>query len=348
MSVLLFTGYPGRIGNRLLPRLVNTYDFEKVVVLSEEKLVGEAKRRLEELKDLTEFEVLPADIRRSDLGLSSSVYERLCEEVNIVFHLAASHNISARWVPLYRVNVLGTEHMLKFSLKIKNLKHFVYFSSAYVSGDFSGVFYESDLDVGQSFKNNYERSKFIAEKLVREYSKDLPVTIFRPSIVVGDSLTGEIEKFEGPYFMLIAMATFPGRFRLPYFGKGNIPLNLIPADIVAKAATALAGFSGSFGKTYHLVDPSPPTLRELYATAHKIIRGTEPAGRFPVWLAKLIARCPFVKIPHQIFSYFKVHAYYDATNAITDLRKYGISLVSVKEFLPVIIKYILKKLGVEK
>ena len=75
-------------------------------------------------------------------------------------------------------------------------------STAYVAGDRTGSVYEHELVVGQGFKNHYESTKFQAELWVRQRMDEIPTTVYRPAIVVGDSQNGETEKFDGPYYVL--------------------------------------------------------------------------------------------------------------------------------------------------
>src|SRR5207247_6389267 len=117
-----------------------------------------------------------------------------------------------------RVNVDGTRHVLDFAERCPSLQRFHYVSTCYVSGRHHGVFGEDDLDVGQRFNNFYEETKFLAEVEVRRRS-GLPVTIYRPSVVVGDSRTGETQKFDGPYFVIQWILRQPRVAFLPVVGR---------------------------------------------------------------------------------------------------------------------------------
>ena len=106
-----------------------------------------------------------------------------------------------------RINVEGTKNVLEFLEEAPHFERLHYVSTAYVSGTARGVFRETDLDVGQGFKNHYEETKFQAE--VEVARSRVPCTIYRPGVVVGDSKTGETAKFDGPYFVLRAMDRLP-------------------------------------------------------------------------------------------------------------------------------------------
>ena len=136
-----------------------------------------------------------------------------------------------------KVNVEGTRHVVRFLAECKRLERLHYVSTCYVSGTATGVFRESDLDLGQSFKNHYEETKFLAE--VEVAKSGLPITVYRPSIVVGDSRTGETGKFDGPYFTLTAMEKLPSPGVFIKIGSGRNPANVVPVDFVTEALLAI-------------------------------------------------------------------------------------------------------------
>ena len=137
-----------------------------------------------------------------------------------------------------RVNLHGTRNVVRFLAECPRLDRLHYVSTCYVSGTTTGVFHETDLDVGQSFKNHYEETKFLAEMEVAR--SGLPVTTYRPSIVVGDSRTGETGKFDGPYFTLTAMEKIPSPGVFIKIGSGLNPANVVPVDFVTEAMARLS------------------------------------------------------------------------------------------------------------
>ena len=139
-----------------------------------------------------------------------------------VFHLAAIYDLAVPLEIAQRVNVDGTGNVLDFCARAEGLERLAYVSPAYVAGMRTGVVYEHELVMGQAFKNHYESTKFQAEVWVRELLDRVPTTILRPAIVVGDSRTGETEKFDGPYYILRALAALaadgPGDAAVRPFG----------------------------------------------------------------------------------------------------------------------------------
>ena len=104
------------------------------------------------------------------------------------------------------VNVDGTGNVLELLRALREARAPQLRLTAYVAGMRTGTVYEHELVIGQDFKNHYESTKYQAEVWVREYLDKVPTTIYRPAIVVGDSKTGETQKFDGPYYILRTFA----------------------------------------------------------------------------------------------------------------------------------------------
>src|SRR5207248_4237434 len=119
-----------------------------------------------------------------------------------------------------RLNLTGTQAVLELAIDCRNLRRFRHVSTVFVSGDRVGVVAEDELACGQAFRNAYEESKFEAELLVRRAMGQIPATVLRPSIVVGDTKTGEIDRFEGPYALAILLVTSPLQVPVPLPGDG--------------------------------------------------------------------------------------------------------------------------------
>jgi len=202
---VLFTGFPGFIGARLLPRLLELSPEESFVCLVQDRFLDLARRELAAIEERHpasqgRLSTVAGDITVSGLGLVAGDAQRLRRELTAAHHLAAVYDLAVSRELGLKVNAEGTRNVLAFLAEAPRLTRLHYVSTAYVSGTATGLFRESDLDVGQGFKNHYEETKFLAE--VEVARSGIPAAIYRPSIVVGDSRTGETGKFDGPYFML--------------------------------------------------------------------------------------------------------------------------------------------------
>jgi len=218
------------------------------------------------------------DIERPGLGLEPADRDSLAGTVSDIVHCAASVSFS---LPLDRsreINVDGTRQMLDFGVECESrggLGHFAYVSTAYVAGTHEGVFNEDDLNVGQDFRNPYERSKFEAEQLVRSYSDRLPIQVFRPSIIVGEHSSGWTMSFNVLYSPLKAFS----RGALPAIpAKRGAPVDVVPVDYVADAVFEVANRPAHTGaETYHLVaGPQATTVGRLIEMSATRLGRREP------------------------------------------------------------------------
>ncbi len=281
---LLMTGFPGFLGSALLPRLLGRPGPSRVLCLVQDRHLDTARARLAELSAThphvrDRVELLVGDITVPGLGLAPSAREQV-RSVDEVWHLAAVYDLSVPERVARQVNVDGTARVLELCGSTGTPRRLHYASTCYVSGDHDGEFAEDDLDVGQHFRNHYEATKHEAETLVRKAIADgLPATVYRPGIVVGDSRTGETQKYDGPYFM----ATFLRR-QLPVAlmpdvaPADQVRFCLVPRDFVVDAMDRLSRSDASVGRTYALTDPHPPTVRELVDTFARHL------GRRVVWV----------------------------------------------------------------
>lgn len=262
---VLLTGHPGFIAKRLLRRLLTDMPRARFTLLVEESARVDAEADVQAMgaERQRRVRITGGDISKMDLGLSGLEIEAL-RDVTQIFHLAAVQKVDAPADVLEAANVTGVRNMLTFARELPSLQRFVHFSTCLVSGDREGVITEDELDAGQRFHTFYEETKLRGEKLARAAMKDLPVTIVRPSIVVGSSETGEIDRFDGVYAIAILVVASPVSVPLPLPGPGTAPLNLVPVDFVTKAVARLAVDPRASGGTFHIVDPNPLSARHVY------------------------------------------------------------------------------------
>ena len=223
MAHALVTGFPGFIGRRLVHKLLDGSRSGKVTALVEPRMAADGGRGGRSLRRPRRD---PHRRHRASAGSASATATgtALRKSVDTVYHLAAIYNLAVPLEIAQRVNVDGTGNVVEFCAACKSLDRHVYVSTAYVAGRRTGVVYEHELVMGQDFKNHYESTKFQAEVWVRDSMDAVPTTILRPAIVVGDSKTGETEKFDGPYYMLRAIARAERMHRpIVQFGSRRTP-----------------------------------------------------------------------------------------------------------------------------
>ncbi|MCX7926648.1 MAG: SDR family oxidoreductase [Candidatus Omnitrophica bacterium] len=255
-KTILLTGATGLVGSYLLKELLNAG--QRVFVLSRATGDKTAESRVEQvvnfwdkdtLKNNREnLKVFNSDITRQNLGLSSREYKDIQQQTNIIYHSAAITEFNWPLEEIRKINVEGTRNILELAKGAKNIERINHLSTAYVCGNYNGVFSENDLDKGQSFNTTYEQSKFEAEKLVVEYrKKGLWIDIFRPPIIVGETQTGKTIKFQG-FYQLLYMCRLEIFDVLP--GK-DIEVNMVAVDALARSIILISDKSSEKNKTYN-------------------------------------------------------------------------------------------------
>ncbi|GGE15123.1 3-beta hydroxysteroid dehydrogenase [Marinithermofilum abyssi] len=337
-NLYMLTGFPGFITSRLFHTL-REQDSSAFFVF----LVHPSQMKKAEKQTASEHQVrlLPGDITQEDLGLPPTEVERLKESVTYFFHLAAIYDLAVPKEAAYSVNVIGTHNVNRFVEKLSRLKRYVYFSTAYVSGEREGRVKEEELDCGQQFKNHYESTKFEAEKSVRAL-QNVPKTIIRPGVVVGDSRTGETAKFDGPYYIMRFLDAI--RFApIPYIGKGDNPFNIVPVDYITQATSYLAKAEKAVNRSFHLTDPSPYKARDVYRMISEQLLGKTPKFVIPGKVAEFALKArpirKFLDVEREAIAYMSRQSDYDASQAAEVLGEGGIRCPDLAAYLPRLVQY---------
>ncbi|MEN4018654.1 MAG: AMP-binding protein [Methanobacterium sp.] len=268
---ILLTGANGFLGTQIALRIIKHYDHEIIALVrgkNKEDAVNRLYRAWWEFPELLEeignrIHVVNGDISKNGLGMEKNEYEKLVLTVTHVIHTAADWSLKSSLEKLQKINVQGTQNVLKLAQlahKDHGLERFSHVSTAYVAGGKMGIIFEDSLTSEYGFLSDYEKTKFESEARVRKSSFD--ISIFRPSMIVGDSSTGYIKTFNTLYVPL----------RLYLNGKlplipvsSSMKINLVPVNYVADAVINLTFDKRAVNKTFHLTAPneSLPTIEEL-------------------------------------------------------------------------------------
>jgi dephospho-CoA kinase len=341
----LVTGFPAFTARRMIEKLVAAEPDTKLFVLARDASAADASSFLAGLADRAQTEVLVGDVCDMDLGLSSGEYRAVSRELTWIHHLAGIYFMGVDDDTAHRVNVAGTRTVIDLARDVSRLERVVHWSTAMVSGDRRGTFYEDDLEAGQKFHNAYERTKYEAERLVRAAMRQLPITVVRPGIIVGDSRTGEIDKLDGPYYLMVVIATNASGVRLPLLGRGDAPLHLVPIDYVIEAAWRVARAETAAGKTFHLVDPAPMTARAVFEAVAEHANTEKPRGHIPRPLARAVLRTPGLsrlgRGPLAFVDVINHAVHYDQTNTAHALGSTSVRCPPLAEYLPTLVRYVL-------
>ncbi len=335
MTALLMTGFPGFLGSTLLPRLLTRREGVTAICLVQAQHLATAEERLRSIEAVHpevagRTELVIGDITQPALGVDGSL-AGLLDEVTEVWHLAAVYDLAVAESVARRVNVEGTARVLEFCRERTSFDRLQYVSTCYVSGRAGGRFTEEMLDVGQTFNNHYEATKFEAERLVREAMvSGLPATIYRPGIVVGDSRTGETQKYDGPYYI----ARFLRRQPLPVAVLPAVDqqhtIALVPRDFVIDAMDRLSVLEVSLGRTYALADPDPPTNRQVGETfarhlGKRVVWVPLPLGITKTALTTVPGLERLLGLPAELLDYFAATTTYATDNTVEHLAGTGVS-----------------------
>ena len=276
---VFLTGATGFVGSHLASRLL--LEGHRVGVLVRESKGVSARERIESVlqdigaQNMDALEVFEGDISVPNLGLSDSALNRAAGSTAEVWHCAASLSfLPEDRDEIFKMNVGGTRNILDFVERTPTRRlHHV--STAYVAGNRPDLALETDINVGQTFKNPYEESKCESEILVAEAHKHgrAVASVYRPSIVIGDSRSGRATHFHGVYAFIRGLWAALERLRrgMPEGEVVNLPLrlvgaeegtlNFVPINYVIDGMIAIAKRADSVGRTYNLVNPVPTPNR---------------------------------------------------------------------------------------
>jgi thioester reductase-like protein len=344
---VLITGFPGFLAGRLVEKLIARHGAgARFFLLAESRFVLAAADRCRQLEARFpgfRWQVVEGDIRRPDLGLAPAARAALAESVREVWHLAAVYDLAVAPSFAYQVNVDGTLHVLDLCEQLPHLEKLNYISTCFVAGDRKGRIYEDELDRGQGFKNHYESTKHWAEKHVRRRMSGIPTSVFRPSIVVGDSETGETAKADGPYYVMGLLMRLPKRMPMVHLGASLAKVNLVPVDFVVDAMDRIAADPRSTGKTFALADPDPLRAREILPLMCEALGRAPVVGTVPDRIARAIVLRPDVqralRAPSEMFDYFSHEAEFDTTNTSSLLDGVRGPCPRLPDYLPRLVAY---------
>lgn len=359
---VLLTGATGFLGMELLARYLERTD-RRVYALVRASTEREAAARIERtLRCLFGAEhphrervvAVRGDITHAGMGLGRRWRNALAESVSEIVHGAASVSFEMEIEEARAINVRGTRQVLELTERCRatgdGLRRLTYISTAYIAGDHVGCFSEDDLDVGQSFRNTYERSKFEAEQLVGRSRESLPITVTRPSIVVGERGSGWTSSFNVLYWPLRAFSR--GAY-VAVPGRAAAPVDVVPVDYVTDAIFALSQSPQAAGGTFHLTaGRHAGSFGEVVRLASDYFRRPAPALVDPVLYERLLhplllwairdeRRRRALRRSEIFFPYFATRVRYDDRRARALLHRTGIEASPLSHYFERLLEFAL-------
>ena len=260
MAIFL-TGSTGYIGAHVAANLLHDYG-AGLNLLVRARDAHEAEDRLWRALQLhldfkpfyehlqTRIRIFRGDLTRERFGLSQDDYDRLVHTTDSIIHCAASLNRKSEKSCL-NVNLRGTLEVIKLGLQVDHyhgLRRFSHVSTVAVAGKRQDevVTEDNSIDWNRSDYDPYARTKKFCEHMIRQLLPDVPKTIFRPSIVLGDSRRAETTQFD----MVRAFVFLAGLPVLPLRSRDRV--DIVNVDFVADAIAGLHARERTQYDTYHL------------------------------------------------------------------------------------------------
>jgi NAD(P)-dependent dehydrogenase (short-subunit alcohol dehydrogenase family) len=343
------TGATGFIGRHLLARLLEREGDIHVLIRPE------SAARLDTLVTRlgAEGRVHPVsgDLLEPGLGVGADRVEALRGRIDHFFHLAAIYDMTAGAERNEALNVGGTRQAVALAGALgAGCLHHV--SSIAVSGLHRGIFREDMFDEGQELPSAYHRTKFESERIVRNQTA-VPWRVYRPSLVVGDSETGEMDKIDGPYYFFKAIQ------KLRHWIPEWVPLvgielghtNLVPVDFVARAIDHIAHLPDLDGRAFHLTSPKSQRSGEVLNTFARAAHAPQMAIRvdkrltdaLPKGALSMLMKLPQLKdirrqlladfgIPEEVIGHVGFSSAFDTRDAERALAGSGIGVPALETY----------------
>ena len=265
---ILITGGTGFIGKRIV-RLLEPHAETLFLLVRNESFTKTKKLYSENEK----IRLIKGDILANEVCSNVDDIQLLANEVDHVLHLAGKYDLEMQVLEAYTHNVVGVQNILQFCQKLPKLEYFHHVSTIAVNGASNGCITEEGFSSNSSFPDHYATSKRQGELLVRTMDLGkVKKRIYRPGIVLGDSLTGEIEKLDGPYYFYDLIYSlkkvFPllGKLRIipmPFGAKTTFPV--IPVDVLTSwlSQAILEPSTAKEVRTYHMVNKRQISLKKF-------------------------------------------------------------------------------------
>lgn len=287
MRNVFITGATGFLGGYLLKRLLDDEDVRPIVLARAKKDKSATERAIDTLKyfygndgykeKLKRILIVEGAVDKEYFGLTVKAKKYLMREIDEIYHAAAMVDFGVPLEKIREINVGGTKNVLDFALLCRRdgrLSKVNHISTAFVAGTTQGVFHETDLNIGQKFNNTYEQTKLEAEELVNDYiEKKLPLSIFRTSVLCGESENGRTSSFRMLYKPLHLFAS--ELMDVVPIDRSAI-LNMVPVNSAAEAIFIIGKDEQSIGGTFNIVNDVSVSAGEFMDIASVFLKFKKP------------------------------------------------------------------------
>jgi thioester reductase-like protein len=364
-EVCVLTGATGALGQELLYQMMEWHPKMHLVVIARNHKNTSAEKRIhsivnhrwkEEARESVKnrITVLDGDVSAPKFGLNQAQWDELASVTTQVLHCAAIVRFDQPLAEARRINLEGSSYALdlaRAAYKAGNAGRFNYVSTAYIAGKRSGIAYENELEHKTGFHNTYEQTKYEAEIMVRNAMQELPATIMRPSIIIGNSRTGETINYKAFYWPIRAYAS--NQLRVMPAGK-DCKVDLVPVDYVASSTAYLSTLPDAVGKFYHLTAGRDNllTVREVAYAAMDFFKVKKPIVVHPRYFKLLEGPIgqfllgeryhKTLKVGAPYFPYLGMRLEFDNRMTAATLAKAGLVAPHVRDFFDTLFRYCLE------
>lgn len=371
MKTIFITGATGAIGSRLIPELLKDNEVHlKLLIRAASQ--EEKQKRLDYVLDfwdidrheeniINRIEGFQGDITLENLGLGENVFEALTKQVTHIIHCATNIKLMLTLEDARKYTLEGTKNILEFAKRCTGhgqFRRFNYLSTIEVAGTMKGIVPENFISQKRSFLNTYEIAKAETENLLEELSKKgFPLTIYRPSMVIGDSVTGKAVTFQFFYHLLEDAFLSPSSPILPY--RHEWRFDIVPVNFVARAICAIYDQPETNGKIYNIVaGPDFSILScELFTELKKVLEKLTQKELKPI--REISPRIAYVmlgilgifsygdakkkiKFQQMLTRFLLLNQQFENSRTKTELARAGITIPKISDYLFTICDYYLK------
>lgn len=292
-TAILLTGATGFLGSFILHELLEKTT-ATIYCLVRTVSVDEGFARIQKvfhqyslsgLDQKDRIHIVPGDLSEPQFGLDTSQYQALAGSIYTIYHCGARLSFIDPYCNLRKINVQGTRHIIEFACHT-NTKHLHHVSSiaVYDSENYAGLTHADEslsLENSRGFNTGYDETKWVSEMLVAEAEKrGVPVTVYRPGNISGDSRTGVCSATDLIGIMM------RGCIDLGYAPDNDAYVDVVPIDYVSRALVNLSLRKEAIGEKYNLVNTTPMRWTSLVNMIQAVgyTLQTEP---FPDWCERL-------------------------------------------------------------
>jgi NAD(P)-dependent dehydrogenase (short-subunit alcohol dehydrogenase family) len=344
MPTYFVTGATGFIGRNLVEQLLANREGQ-IYVLVREGSTERLEALIESWGAGERIVPVVGDLQEDKLGVSDEKIAELRGNIDHFFHLAAIYDMTADADANMKLNVGGTRNAVELANAL-DAGVFHHVSSIAAAGMYKGLFREDMFDEGQKLEHPYHKTKFESEKIARTQTKGA-WRVYRPSVVVGNSKTGEMDKIDGPYYFFKAIQSLRHYLPewLPLIGPEMGYTNIVPVDFVAASLDHIAHQPDLDGQAFHLSSPksqrSGEVMNSFAAAAHAPKMALRIDSRLiqalPTGAVGMAMKLPAVKnvrrailsdygIPDEVLEYVALTAQFDTRDTERALAGSGIEV----------------------